>query len=376
METSPKGFEFRLIATRGKARRARFTTPHGALETPAFMPVGTQATVKGLVREDLLALGARMVLANTYHLYLRPGVATVHKIGGLHKFMNWSGPILTDSGGFQVYSLADLRKISDEGVLFQSHIDGSEHFFTPELVSLSQEKLGPDVAMVLDECPKLPATEEKLKQAVDRTIKWAARSAEAHSKKDQALFAIVQGGVDLVLRQECARALVDMDFPGYAVGGLSVGEDRSEMYNTIEVTEPWLPPQKPRYLMGVGDPVDLVESVHRGMDMFDCVMPTRNARNGTLLVPEGKLVIKNARYADDPAPVDPDCDCYTCRNYSRAYLRHLYNSKEILSAKLNSIHNLRYIFMLMHSIREALQKDRWEEFREDFYRQREGDPRS
>ncbi len=367
----PQGFAYKLMKTSGAARRGRFETPHGAIETPAFMAVGTRATVKSLVREELIALGARMILANAYHLYLRPGAEVIRELGGLHRFMNWSGPLLTDSGGFQVYSLSDLAKVSDEGVLFQSSIDGGvEHMFTPEVAVATQEALGPDVAMVLDQCPELPCSRETLETAVARTVSWAERSQEAHHRPDQALFAIVQGGLEADLREQCAKKLVDMDFPGYALGGLSVGESRPEMYGAVSAAEPWLPSDKPRYLMGVGAPEDLVESVARGIDLFDCVLPTRNARNGTLLTSRGKLVIKNARYQKDPLPPDPECECYTCRNYSRAYLRHLYLSKEILSAKLNTIHNLGYIFSLMSAMRNAIEADRFERFREQFHARR------
>jgi queuine tRNA-ribosyltransferase len=344
------------------------------VETPAFMPVGTQATVKALTREDLLAVGAQMVLANTYHLYLRPGTEVIRSLGGLHRFMNWSGPILTDSGGFQVYSLSDLRRVSDDGVLFRSHLDGgAEHLFTPELAVRAQEDLGSDVVMVLDECPPLPSPPEKIAAAVKRTIAWAERSLAAHHRPDQGLFAIVQGGLDPVLRRECAQALAAMDFPGYAIGGLSVGESKQDMLTALEATTPWLPPAKPRYLMGVGADDDLIMAVDRGVDLFDCVLPTRNARNGTLLTPDGKLVIKNARYAADPLPPDPECDCYTCRHFSRAYLRHLYLAKEILSSRLNTIHNLRYTLSLMSAMRQAIEMGQWRRFREDFFARRRAD---
>lgn len=337
------------------------------MDTPAFMPVGTQGTVKGLVREDLFALGARILLCNTYHLYLRPGASVIAELGGLHRFMNWEKPILTDSGGFQVYSLADLRKVSDDGVVFRSHLDGSEHVFTPEVALAVQEKLGSDIAMVLDECPALPAASEKLRTAVDRTVAWAERSLAAKEREDQALFAIVQGGLDCDLRRECAERLAGLDFPGYAVGGLSVGEDREEMLSALDVTLPWLPEEKPRYLMGVGAPSDLVEAVARGVDLFDCVMPTRVARNGTLFTGRGRVVIKHAKYARDPRPVEEGCDCYTCRNFSRAYLRHVHLSKEIISSRLNTIHNLRYIIILMQKMREAIAGGFWDEFYGSFY---------
>ncbi len=363
-------FGFKVMKESGKARAGVLRTAHGAVDTPAFMPVGTQATVKGLVREDLLACGARIILANTYHLYLRPGIKTVAQAGGLHRFMHWHGPILTDSGGFQVYSLADLRQVTDEGVIFRSHIDGSEHMFTPELCVLAQERLGSDVAMVLDECPKLPADRDTLKNAVERTVEWAERSREVHEKNDQALFAIVQGGLDPELRRECATRLVEIGFPGYAIGGLSVGESREQMLSTTDSTVGWLPEEKPRYLMGVGGPEDLVEAVESGVDIFDCVMPTRNARNGRLYTKEGWITIKNAKYAGDTRPVEEHCDCYTCRNFSRAYLRHLYVSKEIISARLNTIHNLSYIFRLMHSMRGSIIRDQWERAKHDFYNAR------
>jgi queuine tRNA-ribosyltransferase len=370
-----QALKFDVLATCGSARAGRLWTSHGAVDTPLFMAVGTQGTVKAMLREDLLAAGTTMVLANTYHLWLRPGVDAVAELGGLHRFMNWHGPILTDSGGFQVYSLADLREVRDDGVLFRSHLDGAEHFFTPGLVIAAQEKLGSDVAMVLDECPRLPSPPEVLARAVERTVLWAGQSKEAARRPDQAVFAIVQGGLDPALRKDCARRLTALNFPGYAVGGLSVGESQKERIMTLEQTLPWLPEDRPRYLMGVGAPEDLVEAVARGVDMFDCVMPTRNARNGNLLTASGRLVIKNARYARDPRPVEPGCDCYTCRHYSRAYLRHLYVAREILSSKLNTIHNLRYINKLMSGMREAVRGNVFEAFREEFYaRRREPGP--
>jgi queuine tRNA-ribosyltransferase len=329
------------------------------------MPVGTQAAVKALTREELLAAGAEIILANTYHLYLRPGVEVVKELGGLHRFMNWSGPLLTDSGGFQVYSLSELRRVSDEGVLFRSHLDGgAEHLFTPEAAVAAQEALGSDIAMVLDECLALPADQDTLASAVRRTLLWAERSLAAHTRPDQALFAIVQGGTDPELRRQCAQHLAGRAFPGYAIGGLSVGESRAEMLAGLEATIPFLPENKPRYLMGVGAPADLVAAVHRGVDLFDCVLPTRTARNGRLLTSHGNLAIKNARYARDSRPPEPGCDCYTCRHYSRAYLRHLYLAKEILSSRLNTIHNLRYILRLMSAIREAILGGQWDRFRE------------
>jgi queuine tRNA-ribosyltransferase len=329
------------------------------------MPVGTQATVKSLTREDLIGLGARMVLANTYHLYLRPGIDVIAELGGLHRFMNWERPILTDSGGFQVYSLAALRKVTDEGVVFRSHLDGSEHQFTPEVALAAQEGLGSDVAMVLDEVPKLPADRETIARAVERTVHWAERSLAAKRREDQALFAIVQGGLEPDLRRDCARRLAALDFPGYAVGGLSVGESHGEMMKALEATTPELPETKPRYLMGVGAPLDLIEAIDRGVDMFDCVMPTRNARNGALFTSQGRLAIKNARYARDPQPVEPGCNCYTCRNYSRAYLRHLYLTREILGSRLNTVHNLSYIITLTLKGRAAIRGGFWDEFKQE-----------
>jgi len=347
-------FGFRVEAECGSARAGVLRTPHGAVLTPCFMPVGTRAAVKGVCREDLLAAGAQMVLCNTYHLYLRPGVEVISRLGGLHKFMNWSGPILTDSGGFQVYSLADLRKVTDEGVEFRSHLDGSLHQFTPEKAVSAQESLGSDIAMVLDECPALPSPAGVIAESVRRTIAWAKKSLAVKRREDQALFAIVQGGLDPSLRRSCAAELAAMDFPGYAIGGLSVGESRGEMLSALSATVPALPADKPRYLMGVGAPIDLLEAVLRGVDLFDCVMPTRNARNGTLFTSGGRLVIKNSRYADDPLPPDPECACYTCRNFSRAYLRHLHLSREILGARLNTIHNLSYIISLTSQMRAAV----------------------
>lgn len=365
-------FQFQLLAQSGRARRGRFLTPHGPVETPAFMAVGTQGTVKAVTREELLAAGAQMVLANTYHLYLRPGTAVIRELSGLHRFMNWDGAILTDSGGFQVYSLADLRKVTDEGVLFRSHLDGSEHFFTPELAMQAQADLGSDVAMVLDECPKLPATREAVTTAVRRTVAWAERSRALPSRPDQARFAIVQGGLEPDLREDCAKKLAALNFPGYAVGGLSVGETRAQMLAALAATLPHLPEDKPRYLMGVGAPEDLVAAVNLGVDLFDCVLPTRNARNGMLFTSQGRLVIKNARYARDPAPPDPACDCYTCRNFSRSYLRHLYLAKEILGARLNTIHNLRYIYRLTFFMQRAVAEKEWPRFYEEFFTLRAG----
>ncbi|MCX7706786.1 MAG: tRNA guanosine(34) transglycosylase Tgt, partial [Anaerolineae bacterium] len=328
-------FEFSIIARDpgSAARTGTFRTPHGTLETPVFAPVGTQATVKTLTPRDLAEIGATLVLANTYHLYLRPGTRLIADFGGLHSFMAWPRPMLTDSGGFQVFSLAQMRKVDPDGVTFRSHIDGSLHRFTPESAIASQEDLGADIIMCLDECPD-PLDRRYNEEALARTHAWAARCRAAQRRKDQALFGIVQGGIFPDLRLESARTLRDMDFPGYAVGGLSVGETKEQMYATLDVTVPALPTDKPRYLMGVGAPEDILEAVARGVDIFDCVLPTRVARNGGLFTRHGRLNLRNARYAADPLPVEPGCDCYTCQYFSRAYLRHLFKAEETLALHL------------------------------------------
>lgn len=343
---------------RSMARRGRLETPHGPVETPVFMPVGTQATVKALTPKDLEGTGATMILSNTYHLYLRPGADLVAAHGGLHGFMHWNGPILTDSGGFQVFSLGDLRKIREEGVEFRSHIDGSTHLFTPETVMAAEEKLGADIAMAFDECAPYPADYEYVKAAAARNSRWAARCMDAHRREDQSLFGVVQGGTYKDLRSSSAGDLVDMDFPGYGIGGLSVGEGKPLMYEMLEHTTPLLPWDKPRYLMGVGSPDCLVEGVLRGVDMFDCVLPTRIARNGALFTSQGRLAIRNARYRDDMRPLDENCDCYACRHFSRAYIRHLFIAGEILGATLATIHNLRYLVSLMAELRLAIEENR------------------
>jgi queuine tRNA-ribosyltransferase len=336
------------------------------------MPVGTQGTVKALSPDELTSAGVNIILGNTYHLYLRPGHEIIKKLGGLHKFINWSGPILTDSGGFQVYSLNKLNKLTEEGALFRSHLDGSEHLLTPERAIEIQEALGSDIIMTFDECTSYPVSHEVASQSMKLTTRWARRCKDAKTRADQALYGIVQGGVFNDLRMESAERLVEIGFDGYAVGGLSVGEGTEEMCRVLEETVPYLPEDKTRYLMGVGMPEDLVEGVARGIDMFDCVLPTRNARNGMLFTSSGKLVIKNAQYADDPLPVEEDCTCYTCRNFSRAYLRHLYMSKEILSSRLNAIHNISYYMKLMSEIRQAISEERFLEFKKAFYSKREG----
>ncbi len=332
-------------------RRISFTTEHGTIECPQFMPVGTQATVKALTPQQLKDAGAQTVLANTYHLYLRPGHQTVEKLGGLHSFMGWDRPILTDSGGFQVFSLASLRKVTDAGVEFQSHLDGSRHFFSPELSMEIQKSLGSDIVMAFDECPPYTLDKKQIAQSMERTLNWAKQCRNFKLKPHQKLFGIVQGGMFLDLRQECIEKLISIDFDGYALGGLSIGEPIEQMYEVVKNVTPFLPEDKPRYLMGVGTPEDLIFGVKCGIDLFDCVMPTRNARNGQLFASTGKINIKNAQYAEDPNPLDPKCNCYTCKNFSRAYLRHLYVAKEILSATLNSIHNISYYLNLMKTLR-------------------------
>lgn len=362
------GVTYKLIKESKKtmARLGELHTPHGVVATPIFMPVGTQATVKAMSPEELAEVGSRIILSNTYHLYLRPGHELVKKAGGLHAFMNWPGPILTDSGGFQVFSLGDLRKISEEGVEFRSHLDGSKHLFTPEKVMEIEMALGADIAMAFDECVPYPSDYEYTKLAMERTMRWAERCLKVHAKEDQALFGIVQGGVYKDLRAISVRELVSLDFPGYGIGGLSVGEPKSLMYEILEATTLLLPKDKPRYLMGVGSPDCLIEGVIRGIDMFDCVLPTRIARNGTVFTSEGKLVIRNARYKEDFSPLDHHCACYTCRNYSRAYLRHLFNVGEILGLRLTSYHNLYFLLQLMKKIREAIASESLLEFREEF----------
>jgi len=354
--------EFKIEAKSGKARAGVLKTSHGEVLTPAFMPVGTQGTVKGMSPEELKEIGYRMILANAYHLYLRPGAELIKKIGGLQKFMNWDRAILTDSGGFQVYSLAVLRKISDQGVEFQSHLDGSRHFFSPEKVMEIQESLGSDIIMPLDDCPALPASQDRLLDSVRRTIAWARRSKEGKTREDQALFGIVQGGVDPELRKKCLSELYRIGFSGYALGGLAVGEDTKIRAEVVEEMSELLPEDQPRYLMGVGPVEECLEAVKQGMDLFDCVLPTRNARNGQLFTSRGKIIIKNAQYAQDEQPPDPECGCYVCLNYSRAYLRHLYVSGEILGVRLNTWHNLYYYYMFFKRMREAMVAGNFEEF--------------
>ena len=353
------------------ARAGRLHTPHGSFDTPMFMPVGTQGTVKTLSPEELHTMGAGVILGNTYHLFLRPGHEIVKKVGGLHRFMNWDGAILTDSGGFQVFSLGALRKISEEGVAFRSHHDGSKQFLSPEKSMEIQMALGSDIAMAFDECTPYPADYEYACRSMRLTTRWAKRCQAVHNREDQALFGIVQGGMYADLRQESAEQLVAMDFPGYAIGGLSVGEPKPLMYEVLEQTVPLLPQNKARYLMGVGTPDCLVEGVARGIDMFDCVFPTRVARNGTAITSQGRVVIRNAAYIEDFTPLDPECDCYTCRNYSRAYLRHLIRCDEIFGLRLMSLHNLHYLIKLMHQIRDSIIEGNYPEFRKLFWRKYE-----
>jgi len=358
-------FAFRLETTCGAARLGRMTTAHGEVATPAFMPVGTHATVKAVTPEELRLCGAGIVLCNTYHLYLRPGHELIRDLGGLHRFMHWDGPILTDSGGFQVFSLSALRRIDDEGVRFRSHLDGSAHLLTPEKSMEVQAALGSDVAMVLDECPPLPAPRDAVEAAVARTTRWARRGRDAY-RGPGVPFGIVQGGTDEALRERSAAELCALDFPGYAIGGVSVGEPPEAIARIARFTAARLPEERPRYLMGVGRPEDLVEAVAGGVDLFDCVMPTRNARNGTLFTSEGKVNIKREQYRNDPLPLDPACACETCAQYSRAYLRHLFVANEILASRLNTIHNLFFYLGLMRRMREAIATGTFVAFREAF----------
>ncbi len=361
-------FELIKKSARSKARRGRITTLHSVIETPVFMPVGTQATVKAMKPEEVRDMGADIILGNTYHLFLRPGHELIREAGGLHKFMNWSGSILTDSGGFQVFSLGKMRKITEEGVRFQSYLDGSRHMLTPESVVEIQTALGSDIMMAFDECAPYPADRRYIKDSLERTTRWLKRCKEAHTNtEEQALFGIMQGGMYKDIRKESADQIVEMDLPGYSIGGLSVGEPKEIMYDILDDCADWLPEEKPRYLMGVGSPDCLIEGVARGIDMFDCVIPTRIARNGMAYTSFGKVSIKNKQYERDFTPLDPKCDCYTCRNYSRAYLRHLFKAGEILSSILLTHHNIHYLLDLMKQIRTAIEEDRFEEFRLEFY---------
>ena len=360
-------FQFDLIKQDSKtsARLGKMITPHGTVQTPVFMPVGTQGTVKSMLPEEIKNCGAEIILGNTYHLYLRPGHETIQKLGGLHRFMNWPYPILTDSGGFQVYSLGALRKITPDGVMFNSHIDGSKHFLSPEKAIEIQEALGSDIMMCLDDCTTYPATLTQTQESLALTVKWANLCRTAKKSVDQALFGIVQGSTYLDLRKQALEQITDLDFDGYAIGGVSVGEPKEIMYEITNLITPLLPVDKPRYLMGVGTPADIVFGVSCGIDMFDCVIPTRCARHGLLFTNSEKIVIKNSRWRECNDPLDETCDCYTCKNYSRAYLRHLYVAGEILAMVLNTIHNVRYYMRLMEQIRAALKEDRFLEFKND-----------
>lgn len=350
------------------ARLGKLHTPHGTIDTPVFMPVGTLATVKTMAPEELKEMDAQIILSNTYHLFLRPGHELVKEAGGLHSFMNWDRAILTDSGGFQVFSLSNLRQIDEDGVAFRSHLSGEKLFLSPEKAIEIQNALGADIIMAFDECAPYPAEHDYVKPSMERTTRWAERCLKAHERShDQALFGIVQGGMYKDLRQQSAKDLVSLDFPGYAIGGLSVGEPHQLMYEVLEDTVPFLPSTKPRYLMGVGSPDALVEGAMRGIDMFDCVLPTRIARNGTCMTSHGRLVIRNAKYARDFTPLDHNCDCYTCRNYSRAYIRHLIKSEEILGVRLTTYHNLHFLINLMKQVRQAIMEDRLRDFRDEFF---------
>ncbi|WAA11567.1 tRNA guanosine(34) transglycosylase Tgt [Fervidibacillus halotolerans] len=352
------------------ARLGKIHTPHGSFDTPMFMPVGTLATVKTMSPEELKEIGAGIILSNTYHLWLRPGHEVIQEAGGLHRFMNWDQAILTDSGGFQVFSLSEFRKIEEEGVHFRNHLNGEKLFLSPEKAMEIQNALGSDIMMAFDECPPYPAEYDYMKKSVERTSRWAERSLKAHKRpKDQGLFGIVQGGAYEDLRKQSAKDLVSLDFPGYAIGGLSVGEPKQVMNRVLEYTTPLLPENKPRYLMGVGSPDSLIDGVIRGIDMFDCVLPTRIARNGTVMTSTGRLVVKNAKYATDFRPLDEQCDCYTCKNYSRAYIRHLIHTNEIFGFRLTTYHNLYFLLKLMEQIRQAIREDRLGDFREQFFEQ-------
>ncbi|HEY8555619.1 MAG TPA: tRNA guanosine(34) transglycosylase Tgt [Burkholderiales bacterium] len=365
--------KFELLGTDGAARRGRLVFARGVVDTPAFMPVGTYGTVKAMTPEELRDIGVQMILGNTFHLMLRPGTDVIRAHGGLHGFMHWDGPILTDSGGFQVWSLGALRKVTEEGVWFQSPVDGSRVFLGPEESIAVQRELGADVLMVFDECTAYPATEEQARTSMELSLRWAERSRRAHDGGPGALFGIVQGGMYPHLRDASLAGLVRIGFDGYALGGLSVGEPKEEMLRILDHVAPRMPADRPRYLMGVGTPEDLVEAVRRGIDMFDCVLPTRNARNGWLYTSTGDLKIRNSRYARDTAPIDPACGCYTCRYYSRAYLRHLQQANEILGARLATVHNLHYYQALMRELRAAIEEKRLDDFTEKFYRMRRRD---
>ncbi len=373
----PIKYELEYQSKKTRARVGKLHTPHGTVNTPMFMPVGTQATVKTLSPEEVKEQGSGVVLANTYHLWLRPGPEIVEKAGGLHEFMQYDGPMLTDSGGFQVFSLSALRKITEEGVTFRSHLDGRKLFLSPEIAIDIENKLGADIIMSFDECIPYPATYEYAKESMMRTLRWAKRGKDAHKRShDQALFGIVQGGEYPDLREYCAKELVKMDFPGYAIGGTSVGEPKDVYKEMIDMTIDQLPEDKPRYLMGVGSPVSILEAIERGIDMFDCVLPTRIARHGTAMTSTGRLVAKNATYKEDFRPIDENCNCYACKNYTRAYIRHLLSANEVFGQRLLSIHNIHFLIKLVDDAREAIKRDEFIEFKESFYEQYGIDPES
>lgn len=358
---------FNVSATDGNARRGSLAFPRGTVQTPAFMPVGTYGTVKGMLPRDIQEIGAEIVLGNTFHLWLRPGTAIIEQHGDLHDFMGWQGPILTDSGGFQVFSLGDMRKITEEGVKFQSPVDGAKVFLDPETSMAIQRSLGSDIVMIFDECTPYPATEEQARDSMELSLRWAQRSKAAHGDSVAALFGIIQGGMYEHLRGESLAGLTDIGFDGYAIGGLSVGEPKAEMLAVLDVMQPQLPENKPRYLMGVGTPADILEGVRRGVDMFDCVMPTRNARNGNIFTSRGQLKLRNARHKTSTLPLDEECSCYTCENFSRAYLHHLDKCNEILGSQLNTLHNLHFYQQHMLGIRQAIERGELDQFAASFY---------
>ncbi len=370
--------EFKLDKTDNNARACTIKTAHSTIQTPVFMPVGTQASVKALDAKDMLDLGAQIILGNTYHLYLRPGSKIIQQFGGLHGFSKFPNSFLTDSGGFQAFSLSDISKADKDGIMFKSHIDGSKHYFSPQSVLDTQYDLGSDIMMILDDLVALPNTKERIKLSIERTTKWAKEAITYHKEQqskgigiDQNIFAIIQGGTDKEFRTMSATQLCELeDYDGFAIGGLSVGELNNEMYDTVEHTVQYMPKDKPRYLMGVGTPEDLIENIHRGVDMFDCVMPTRNARNGTLFTTFGRINIRKAQFKTDEKPIDEACSCYACKNYSRAYLNHLYKAGEMTYFRLASIHNLHYYLNLMREAREAILNQKWDEFRKEFYAKR------
>lgn len=364
---NPFEFELLHVDKHTGARRGRLHTPHGVIETPIFMPVGTQASVKTMSPDELKDCGAQIILSNTYHLHLRPGEQLIQKAGGLHKFMNWDRPILTDSGGFQVFSLASLRKLEEYGVEFRSHLDGSKQFISPEISVGIQQALGSDIMMQFDECSPYPCDYDRAKNAMHRTLRWLERCMKAKTNDHQALFGIVQGAFYGDLRIECAKEMARLDLPGFGIGGLSVGEPKEVMYDMLDQMMPYMPEKKPRYLMGVGSPDCLIEGVLRGVDMFDCVLATRVARNGTVFTHDGRLVVRNAKYAEDFTPLDPDCDCYACRNFTRGYIRHLFKAGEILALRLNSIHNIYFLTHMMSEMRQAIENDALLDWTNEFY---------